>query len=509
MAKLRRKRRKPRRPSPLVALIALGVVVVGGIGLVVWLLVGGGGGGLGPSRGAGPRQATATGAITLFYSCDIGGRIAPYNCEEGKIGGVARMATILKQWRQTWQDGILVDVGNATVASHPQRETVNSFTYDALEKLRYDVVNIGENEVGLSLEDLRTLAKDRSFKIISASLVRADTRAPVFPPYYILERARRKIGFIGLVHTDVGPKGLGKGLRLLDPDAALRQNLAIIRPQCDLVVVLAFLTPEEIYKLARQYPEVDVFLGGLTPVSSAPFEVAGPRAAPRTIVSYLGDQGCTLARLTVQRSENGPPLAQGSAKLLDEDVEQDPSFIGLLSEFTAALSGTPLPGSDQDPKMPCTSSFVGSEVCKVCHIKQFYDWQETAHAGAYVTLIQKGQNKNPECLRCHTTGYDLPWGFDPAREAQKPPKDEETPKRPYRQDPLKGVGCECCHGGARHHLGLAMKDRFAATRTPLLRPKPARENCIRCHTARRPCHDPAKPEPYERTEYFEMIKHWE
>jgi len=509
MGKLRRKRRrKIRRPSPLVALMALGAVAAGGIAVAIWLLFAGTTG-PGPGQGNTSEQPTTGRAVTVFYTCDMAGRIAPYNCEEGKIGGVARMATVLKQWRETWPNAILADVGNSTVPTHKAAETVNSFAFDALGKLGCQVVNIGENEARLSLEDLRALARDRPFKIISANLVRADTRAPIFPAYHIVERGGLKVGFVGLVHSDISPGRLGKGIRLLDPDAALRTNLPAIRPQCDLVVVLAFMKPADIYELAREHTDVDVFLGGLTPVSSAPFELAGPRAAPRTVVAYLGDQGCTIGRLTVEPTNDGPPRAYGSAKLLDEDVEEAPALMGLVSEFTAALSGTPLPGSNQDPKMPCTSSFVGSEVCRPCHPKQYYDWNKTRHAGAYVTLVQKGQNNNPQCLHCHATGYRMPWGFDPERERQTPPANEGTPKRPYRQDPLKGVGCECCHGGSRHHLGLALKDRFAAAKTPLLRCKAAAENCVRCHTPTRPCRDPAKPEPYERTEYLEKIKHWE
>lgn len=508
MAKLRRRRRrKPRRP-PLIAVGALTLVVAAGVVVALLLILRGGTGGTNRNAGTGPEQLGGTGGVTLFYSCDIGGRIAPYKCEEGELGGAARMATVLKAWRERWKDGILADIGNATVARRQAAETVNSMTFGALDRLGYEVVSCGDNEATLSLEDLRSLAKDRKFKVISANLVRADTRAPVFPTHHIVRRGHRKIGFIGLLRGDISPRRLGKGLRLLEPDAALRQALAGVAEECDLVVVLAFLPPEDIYELAREYPDVDVFLGGLTPMSSAPFELAGPRAAPRTVVAYLGDQGCTLGRLTVEPVENGRPKAYGSARLLDGTVEADPSFIGLLSEFAAALSGTPLPGSEQDPKMPCTSGFVGSEVCKLCHIKQFYDWQKTDHAGAYVTLIEKGQNDNPQCLRCHSTGFGLPCGFDPARKPGTLAM-EGVPKRPASQDPLKGVGCECCHGGSRHHLGIALKDRFAATRTPLLRAKAARENCVRCHTADRPCRDPKRPEPYERTEYFERIKHWE
>ncbi len=95
---------------------------------------------------------------------------------------------------------------------------------------------------------------------------------------------------------------------------------------------------------------------------------------------------------------------------------------------------------------------------------------------------------------------------------EAPPKADGKEKEKEKGVPsrysLQGVGCECCHGGSRHHLGLALRDRIAAGKTPLLRTAPSRENCARCHVATRPCREPSAAEPFDYNEYMGRIKHW-
>jgi hypothetical protein len=374
------------------------------------------------------------------------------------------------------------------------------------------VVNCGDNEATLPLNELRKLARDRRFKLISANLVNAETRAPIFPTHWVLKRAGLQIAVIGLLREDILPKHPGKGVRLISPAAALRSAINVVKDSADVIVVLAFLPPEEIHELARKHTEVQVFLGALSAVSSPPYEVAGPRALPSSLVSYLGDQGCTVGCLDASFTKGRLPTAAGRTALLNSSVPSDPSFADLLADFTSALrnSGRPLPGSRQDSSMPCTSSYVGSEVCKLCHIDEYYAWQKTGHAGAYVTLLDKGEQRNPVCLGCHVTGYLQPGGFDPDRpaEAAKGPDAPKVPVTPKSQAPFQGVGCECCHGGSRHHLRVAVKgDRVATREARLLRTAPSVENCIRCHKPTRPCLERGATDKYERTEYMNQIKH--
>ena len=78
---------------------------------------------------------------------------------------------------------------------------------------------------------------------------------------------------------------------------------------------------------------------------------------------------------------------------------------------------------------PVDQDYVGVKECAECHEKAFESWMKTGHAHAFKVLTEKYE-KDPKCLKCHTTGYGAPTGF----------KDVKTTPN------LKGITCETCHG---------------------------------------------------------------
>jgi hypothetical protein len=320
----------------------------------------------------------------------------------------------------------------------------------------------------------------------------------VFPAYHIVRRGDARVAFIGLVRNDVPPHRVGMGLRLIDPDGALKEALRALRGRADVIIVLAHMRPERMYGVALRHPEVDMVLGGRAVATSAPFELVN-----RAVVAYLGDEGCTVGQLDATFPPGHRPRAVGRVSLLNEDIAGDEAMQPLVARFRSAVGDGLPPGANWDPKMPCTSSFVGSEVCKLCHLKQFYSWQATDHAGAYIELLERGRQSDAECLACHATGFAMPGGYGPwAKKGRRPLAARVT------QRPLQGVGCECCHGGARRHLGMALKDRFATAKSPQLRSLPAVRNCERCHTAIRPCVPVGAKDEFDMERYLGKIKHW-
>lgn len=86
--------------------------------------------------------------------------------------------------------------------------------------------------------------------------------------------------------------------------------------------------------------------------------------------------------------------------------------------------------------------FVGAMRCKMCHnlksTGKFYDdWEEGPHAKAF-ELLSEEEQKNPDCVKCHTTGYGEPGGF-------KSIEDKGSKK-------MVGVQCEMCHGPGEKHI---------------------------------------------------------
>ena len=75
--------------------------------------------------------------------------------------------------------------------------------------------------------------------------------------------------------------------------------------------------------------------------------------------------------------------------------------------------------------------------CVRCHSTEMSKWSLTKHARAWETLIVRGEEDNPECIACHSTGYGQPGGFGELTEIQI---------RKY-----KSVQCESCHGPMLSH----------------------------------------------------------
>jgi nitrate/TMAO reductase-like tetraheme cytochrome c subunit len=139
--------------------------------------------------------------------------------------------------------------------------------------------------------------------------------------------------------------------------------------------------------------------------------------------------------------------------------------------------------------------YAGTASCKMCHNKpaegaQFTQWSKTGHAKALDTLkspeakavsdklgLTVAPAENPDCLRCHVTGYD-----------------KEAKKAPEKVKLEEGVGCESCHGPGGEHVALAKK----ALSDKSIDPKPAivtapdENNCTQCHNPESPTWNPER-----------------
>ncbi len=168
----------------------------------------------------------------------------------------------------------------------------------------------------------------------------------------------------------------------------------------------------------------------------------------------------------------------------------------LSSMKSAAVRQVPIKTTKKSERGPFKAQALE---CRKCHIKQYDFWAETQHASAYLVLFAKDQNFNPECIACHSLGFQQAGGFSditaPITLKGQPPRAKgETPfvekwmkeifagdpgqgdldsrKQPQRYAELKkryhvavdklhadgklqslhmGVQCEHCHGNRNGH----------------------------------------------------------
>ena len=96
-------------------------------------------------------------------------------------------------------------------------------------------------------------------------------------------------------------------------------------------------------------------------------------------------------------------------------------------------------GAPRKDLLPTNPIYVGSAACRSCHAAEHETWSASPHARAVETLAAVHKERNPDCLRCHSTGFGRPGGFPekglPAEHADR-----------------AEVGCESCHGPGGDHV---------------------------------------------------------
>ena len=138
--------------------------------------------------------------------------------------------------------------------------------------------------------------------------------------------------------------------------------------------------------------------------------------------------------------------------------------VGLL---VLGLVAAPNPGTAPVPG----PEYLGEKKCKKCHIKDHKTWADTKHAEAF-SYLNAEQQKDPECVKCHTTGYGK-GGFVSVAESED----------------LQNVQCEQCHGPGGEHVPLMdqlKKDKVDKAEYP------ADKKINKTPTGCTQCHNPHK-----------------
>lgn len=209
--------------------------------------------------------------LTLIYSSNTLGEVAPCGCiEAGNAGGIGRRSHYIKTVRDEGKKVLLLDGGNALVIGQPGNEREQQkarkraeFILKLYGKMGYDAVNIGDTDLVLGLEYLRTLQEHSSVPFLSANLKEKRTKQTVFKPYLVKEMNGLKVGIIGLITQSIPPV-LNKirGYFVEDPARTATDSINDALLNVDIIIALAHMNHSEIESLAQKVPKISIIIGG-------------------------------------------------------------------------------------------------------------------------------------------------------------------------------------------------------------------------------------------------------
>lgn len=340
-------RRAP-RPTPTAPLVAF---------LLLLLLVL-------PAAAAPP---SGTKEVTILYTNDFHSAFDPIPAYwlpgSPRLGGAAHLSTLIARERARAETSFLFDTGDMFTGMLSTL-TRGEALMEMMLTFGYDAMAIGNHEFDYGSANFERLMNRVPFPVLGANIFYKAEGAAGAPrrryarPYTLLERNGVRLGVIGVIGQDARsvalPSGVS-GLDFEDPVPIVRELVAELRPQVDLIVVLAHQGKtgpqqtdaenrsevqrdfEEDAALCAAVPGIDVFVGG-----HAHRGIESPYVHPKTgtlIVQTYG-YGTRLGRLDLTLRDGKVVGHAGELlKVWSDRLPPDPVVAAKLARYRAGLAG--------------------------------------------------------------------------------------------------------------------------------------------------------------------------
>ena len=394
------------------------------------------------------------------------------------MGGLARVASVVRQTRETGTPALLLDVGDLSLPLDGEKgpdelalaRNKAIVAYRALGRLGLDAHVPGELDLLLGVAFLRATTTEANVPIVASNLSTRDG-APLFSRSRIVERAGLRILVLGLLDPALVPPSLAaQGFTVDEPVAAAQREIDAAG-DVELVVLGAHVSEGLEAALLAALPRVDVLIGGHGGVPSPVRTVEGAGLWARP-----GNKGRFLLRLELQLGpdwEPGDRFEDGidRARALEELTASEASW----AELQRLLDGrSPLEVFADDPA------------------RRFRFAELASRRSAEQELVDRGANKDLYAFTLVALGPELP--DDPQtreeldalrrgevarfRAALPALREAGPPANVGFAGPMACIGCHPLHVNQ-----WQLTTHARAFETLVAKEKEFDPSCIGCHTA--------------------------
>ncbi|MER3465901.1 MAG: hypothetical protein C4340_01485, partial [Armatimonadota bacterium] len=294
-----------------------------------------------------PRQPD----MVVLFTGDIRGYLSPCGCTKPQIGGVKRMASVVRTLRND-SKVLYVDLGNWTEAKGRQDQLKADALAELFARLKPNYLNVGAVEAHFDAATLAALDQ-MAGGLLASDVLQAKCLQPT-------------------------PNTIVLGLAPTTPGASLPAR-----------------KPEEVL---TERPDAIVVLYAGDRASAARLAESAPGEGRLLIYSHRGDppkeplrvNGWTLVtpgdkcRFVGRIERIGTEWRNLRLVELGPEHRDDSEAHTIYESYLMRVGDENLLA--QVPRLPAHAKYVGSRACKTCHVDAWDIWTDSAHAEAYATL---------------------------------------------------------------------------------------------------------------------------
>lgn len=458
-------------------------------------------------------------SLRFYYASSRQGEVEPCGCQTGQIGGLHRLAEYLQRAGRTQKNSLFLDAGDAFFAlpqiessRRPQELAKADLIAKAYGYLGLDAYVPGRRDLAAGWKKLAQLAKATGAPFLAANLESTGAQTRFLKKHVILERQGWKVGVFGLVSEEDFSGVAGVAPR--DALKVAREEIAALkRAGAKIIVALSYLGLESDRQLAA-VPGIHLVFG-----SRSLDVLTQPQWVGKALIFQSDVEGRQIGVLDYV--PGNPAKSSHTLVELDKTLEAKNIVTGWVEahrEFVRQLAFSSHPSEGKSKH-----GFVAQpNVCRRCHEAQYDFWEKTNHSSAYLVLYSKNQHFNPECIGCHSLGFQMAEGFSKiaepfvlkekselkgkkvfAEQLMEAVFGKDTGPLDSRVDPKRykrlhdrytrtlaqlneaqklekvyaGVQCEHCHGNRHGHPAVKIASRTRVSEAA----------CLQCHVG---SHDP-------------------
>jgi sulfur-oxidizing protein SoxB len=254
--------------------------------------------------------------------------------EYGRMGGMDRVATVVKRIRADRPDALVLDGGDTWQGSYTALKTQGQDMVDVMNALGVDAMT-AHWEFTLGIDRVTEIVEALPFPFLGANIFDAEWDEPAYEPYKLFERGGVQVAVIGQAFPYLpiaNPGWMFPGLSFGVREDRLREVVREVRDEGASVVVLLSHNGFDVdRKVAQNVDGIDVILCGHThDALPEPLMVGG------TALIASGSNGKFVSRIDLDADASGVKgLRRRLIPVFADVIAPDPDMAGLIDAHRA------------------------------------------------------------------------------------------------------------------------------------------------------------------------------